>query len=169
MFRRRDDVPEASPAAASERITSVLAEGTSLHGKLTGKGGVRIEGSFEGEVNLDGLFVIGPTGRVTCDELRATTVIVAGARRGDIVAEKVEIRASGRVWGDVLTTAIATDEGAFLRGQIQMEEELEEVLNEAEEVVVSEAKKNDNEEEKVGNKKKQEEGKKEEKTKKAKG
>jgi cytoskeletal protein CcmA (bactofilin family) len=165
MFRRRDDVPEVSPAAASERITSVLAEGTSLHGKLTGKGGVRIEGSFEGEVNLDGLFVIGPTGRVTCDELRATTVIVAGAMRGDIVAEKVEIRASGRVWGDVLTTAIATDEGAFLRGQIQMEEELEEELNEAEEVVVNEAEKSEADGKKV---EKKEVVKKEKKSKKAK-
>lgn len=103
----------------------MLADGTNLRGKLTGKGGVRIEGSFEGEVDLDGLFVIGPTGRVTCEELRAKTVIVAGAMRGDIFAEKVEIRATGRVWGDVLTTSIATEEGAFLRGQIQMEEELE--------------------------------------------
>jgi cytoskeletal protein CcmA (bactofilin family) len=161
MFRRKDDVPEVSPAAASERITSVLAEGTSLHGKLTGKGGVRIEGSFEGEVNLDGLFVIGPTGRVTCDELRATTVIVAGAMRGDIVAEKVEIRASGRVWGDVLTTAIATDEGAFLRGQIQMEEELEEVVSEAEEAEV------ETEEKKEAGKKGNKTVKKEKRTKKA--
>lgn len=103
----------------------MLADGTNLRGKLTGKGGVRIEGNFEGEVDLDGLFVIGPTGRVTCEELRAKTVIVAGAMRGDIFAEKVEIRATGRVWGDVVTTAIATEEGAFLRGRIQMEEDLE--------------------------------------------
>ena len=125
MFRRRADAPQDSQSPSTERITSVMADGTSLRGKLTGQGGVRIEGSFEGEVDLDGLFVIGPTGRVTCDELRANTVIVAGAMRGDIVAEKVEIRSTGRVWGDVITTAISTEEGAFLRGQIQMEEELE--------------------------------------------
>jgi cytoskeletal protein CcmA (bactofilin family) len=105
--------------------------------------------------------VIGPTGRVTCDELRATTVIVAGAMRGDIVAEKVEIRASGRVWGDVLTTAIATDEGAFLRGQIQMEEELEEVVSEAEEVEL------ETEEKKEAGKKEKKMVKKEKRTKKA--
>ena len=125
MFRRRSEVSQDSPPPSTDRITSVLADGTNLRGKLTGKGGVRIEGSFEGKINLDGLFVIGPTGRVTCEELRAKTVIVAGALRGDIYAEKVEIRATGRVWGDVLTTSISTEEGAFLRGQIQMEEELE--------------------------------------------
>jgi len=73
---------------------------------------------------LDGLLVIGPTGRVTCPQLKARHVNVAGAMRGDIVAEKVEIRAGGRVWGDVTTVAMSTEEGAFLRGQIQMEEKV---------------------------------------------
>ncbi|MEK6221528.1 MAG: polymer-forming cytoskeletal protein, partial [Chloroflexota bacterium] len=52
-------------------------------------------------------------------------VIVAGAVRGDITAEKVEIRSTGRVWGNVTTIAFATEEGAFLRGKIQMEEDIE--------------------------------------------
>jgi cytoskeletal protein CcmA (bactofilin family) len=51
--------------------------------------------------------------------------IVAGVVRGDITAEKVEIRSTGRVWGDVVTAAFATEEGAFLRGQIRMEERVE--------------------------------------------
>jgi cytoskeletal protein CcmA (bactofilin family) len=52
-------------------------------------------------------------------------VIVAGAVRSDITAERVEIRATGRVWGNVVTAAFATEEGAFLRGQIIMEEKVE--------------------------------------------
>ncbi|RME07186.1 MAG: polymer-forming cytoskeletal protein, partial [Anaerolineae bacterium] len=40
-------------------------------------------------------------------------------------AEKVDIRSTGRVWGDVVTTAFSTEEGAFLRGQIRMEEQVE--------------------------------------------
>lgn len=125
MFRRRADIAQPGQPQPTERITSVLGDGVSLRGKLTGTGGVRIEGSFDGEVELDGLFVIGPTGRVTCQQLRAKSVIVAGALRGDILAEKVEIRATGRVWGNVVTTAISTEEGAFLRGQIQMEEKVD--------------------------------------------
>jgi cytoskeletal protein CcmA (bactofilin family) len=85
---------------------------------------VRIEGAFEGDINLRGLLVVGESGRVTCEHLKAGVVIVAGAVRGDITAEKVEIRASGRVWGNVMTAAFATEEGAFLRGQIRMEEHL---------------------------------------------
>ena len=128
MFRRRDDAEtpaEETPTTAVERITSVLGDGITYTGKLTGRGGVRIEGAFEGEIKLNGLMVIGPSGRVTCEDLRAKSVIVAGVVRGDITAHKVEIRASGRVWGNVTTLAFSTEEGAFLRGQIQMEEELD--------------------------------------------
>lgn len=125
MFRRKSNVPQQTTPQPAERITSVIADGVSLRGKLGGAGGVRIEGAFDGEIELDGLLVIGATGRVTCPQLKARHVIVAGAMRGDILAEKVEIRATGRVWGDVVTSAMSTEEGAFLRGQIQMEEKVQ--------------------------------------------
>lgn len=126
MFRKRDDadLDPTESSSQTDRITSVLGDGTKYQGKLTGEGGVRIEGTFEGEIQLNGLLVVGTTGRVTCEDLRARTVIVAGTVRGDLTAHKVEIRASGRVWGNVTTKAFATEEGAFLRGQIQMEDEI---------------------------------------------
>jgi cytoskeletal protein CcmA (bactofilin family) len=111
-----------------ERVTSVLGPGITWGGDLSGSGGVRIESIFEGEITLRGLLVVGETGRVTCKEIKANTVVVAGAVRGNITAEKVEIRATGRVWGDVSTTSFSTEEGAFLRGQITMEEEIEIIL-----------------------------------------
>lgn len=127
MFRRRADssTPSFQQPAPLERVTSVLGAGISWKGSLTGSGGVRIEGAFEGEIALRGLLVVGETGRVTCEQLKANVVIVAGAVRGNITAEKVEIRATGRVWGDVVTAAFATEEGAFLRGQIRMEEQID--------------------------------------------
>jgi cytoskeletal protein CcmA (bactofilin family) len=92
---------------------------------MRGTGGVRIEGPMEGEISIHGLVVIGETGRVTCENLRANTVVIAGAVRGNITAEKIEIRSTGRVWGDVITVAFSTEEGAFLRGQVRMEERVE--------------------------------------------
>lgn len=86
---------------------------------------MRIEGAFEGEIALRGLLVVGASGRVTCPHLRANVVVIAGAVRGNITAEKVEIRSTGRVWGDVVTAGFATEDGAFLRGQIRMEEQVD--------------------------------------------
>ena len=127
MFRRNTQPAGESsqPVQAVERITSVLGSGVIWHGSINGSGGVRIEGAFEGEIALRGMLVIGETGRVTCENIRANTVIVAGAVRGNITTQKLEIRASGRVWGDVVTTAFVTEDGAFLRGQIRMEEAVE--------------------------------------------
>lgn len=128
MFRRRSE-PDTTPTqpriAPVERVTSVLGPTTSWKGRLGGSGGVRIEGTFEGDVALRGLLVIGEQGRVTCEHVRANTIIVAGLLKGNVTAQKVEIRASGRIWGDVVTAAFATEEGAFLRGKITMEENVD--------------------------------------------
>jgi cytoskeletal protein CcmA (bactofilin family) len=124
MFKKTP-APTPSPAAPVERVTSVLGPGINWTGNLGGKGGIRIEGTFEGEIAIRGLVVIGETGRLTCKMLKANNVIVAGAVKGSITAEKLEIRSTGRVWGDVVTTAFSTEEGAFLRGQVRMEEHIE--------------------------------------------
>jgi cytoskeletal protein CcmA (bactofilin family) len=130
MFRKRVDpnptVPAPTPSpAALDRITSVLSDGINWKGNLGGSGGVRIEGTFEGDIAMRGLLVVGETGRVTCQSLRANTVIIAGAVKGDITAERLEIRSTGKVWGSVVTASFSTEEGAFLRGQITMEDKVE--------------------------------------------
>ena len=141
MFRRPQSNPSEprQPIPSVERITSVLGSGIVWHGDLDGSGGVRIEGAFEGKIALRGMLVVGETGRVTCENIRANTVIVAGAVRGNITTEKLEIRATGRVWGDVVTTAFVTEEGSFLRGQIRMEESVDLELGTAPETTPSEA------------------------------
>jgi cytoskeletal protein CcmA (bactofilin family) len=131
MFRKRTDpnptvpVPQLPPAAALDRITSVLSSGINWTGNLGGSGGVRIEGTFEGDIAMRGLLVVGETGRVTSRTLRANTVIIAGTVKGDITAERLEIRSTGKVWGNVVTSSFSTEEGAFLRGQITMEDKVE--------------------------------------------
>lgn len=124
MFRKNTQ-PLPTSITPSERVTSVLGPGINWQGNLRGSGGVRIEGAYEGEIAIRGMVVIGETGRITCENLRANTVIVAGAVRGNVTAEKLEIRSTGRVWGDVTVTAFSTEEGAFLRGQVRMEEKVE--------------------------------------------
>lgn len=131
MFRKRSDpnptvpVPQPPPAAALDRITSVLSAGINWTGNMGGSGGVRIEGTFEGDIAMRGLLVVGETGRLTCRTLRANTVIIAGTVKGDITAERLEIRSTGKVWGNVVTVSFSTEEGAFLRGQITMEDKVE--------------------------------------------
>ena len=125
MFGKKKSATTSSQTLPVERVTSVLGPGISWKGDLRGKGGVRIEGALEGEIAVCGMVIIGETGRVTCEQLKAGTVIVAGSVKGQIVSEKLEIRATGRVYGDVTVQSISTDEGAFLRGKVTMEERVD--------------------------------------------
>lgn len=127
MFKRKSDAPMNTPVAVvpTERVTSVLGPGIQWQGSLQGSGGVRIEGSFEGDLSIKGLVVVGQSGQVNTEKLNANTVIVAGLVRGNINAERLEIRSTGKVWGDVRVIAFSTEEGAFLRGQVQMEEKMD--------------------------------------------
>ena len=125
MFSKKKASPSFSNEPAFERVTSVIGPGINWKGDLRGKGGVRIEGALEGEIAIRGLVIIGETGRVTCETFQADIVIVAGAVQGKIAAGKLEIRATGRVYGDVTVQSFSTEEGAFLRGKVTMEEKVD--------------------------------------------
>lgn len=124
MFRRseeRSDIQSQAP----NRVDSVLGAGIAWQGKVSGTGGIRIDGTFDGDIALHGLVVIGESGRVTTGEIRAVTVIVAGTVRGKIIAQRLEISSSGRVWGDVSAVSFSTEDGAFLRGRVTMEDQID--------------------------------------------
>lgn len=124
MFKKRVESSSTQQVVITptERVTSVLGPGITWKGDLSGSGGIRIEGSFEGTVAINGLVVVGQSGRVNTETLKANTVIVAGFVQGNIEAEKLEIRSTGHVWGDVKVVSFKTEEGAFLRGTVTMEE-----------------------------------------------
>lgn len=113
-------------------IESVIGSGMHWKGNLSGAGGLRIEGSFEGNIKLNGPLVVAEGAKVTADEIRASAVSVAGTVKANILADKIELLSTGRVYGDLTTSAFASEEGAFLRGQITMQDTppvLEELSN----------------------------------------
>ena len=126
MFRRKKETPSFTPVVKSpSQIGTVIGAGMSWAGDLSGEGGVRIEGSVTGEIVVRGTVVIGETGKVACKTLKAETLVVAGLVQGDVVCQKLEIRSTGRVWGDVVTMSFSSEDGAFLRGTMKMEERID--------------------------------------------
>lgn len=127
LFARKRESPTFIPDTTQSKVTSVIGPGINWLGDLRGSGGVRIEGTITGEIAIAGLVVIGETGKVECKRLQADTVIVAGTVQGDITCQKLEIRSTGKVWGDVVTTSFSSEDGAFLRGQMRMEDRIDPV------------------------------------------
>ncbi len=132
IFSRKQETVAFTPERLQARVSSVLGPGINWIGNLHGTGGVRIEGTMQGDITIKGLVVIGETGKVICPELKAETVVVAGTVQGNITCQKLEIRSTGRVWGDVVAVAFTSEDGAFLRGQMRMEERVEIVLEQTE-------------------------------------
>jgi len=102
-------------------IQTVLGPGVHYNGTLRGAAGVRIEGTLDGKVIVNGPVIIAEGAKVNAD-IQATVVSVAGNVKGNIVAGKVEILSTGRVWGDLETIDFASEDGAYLRGQVKLQD-----------------------------------------------
>ena len=106
-------------------IHSLLGAGTRYQGKLFFEGRIRIDGDFEGEIQSDGLLVVGPDATVK-GAVRVHTLIVQGGRvEADIHAtELVELHAPAHVKGDIRTQALYMDRGVVFDGSCVMGEVL---------------------------------------------
>ncbi len=107
----------AAPRAESARITQAI----SIRGDITGREDLFVDGELQGSIQLSGAsVVIGPNGRVRA-RVEASEIVVDGSVEGDLVGrERVNIRKSGSVTGKVLTPRVNIEEGAFLRGSVEM-------------------------------------------------
>ena len=118
-----------APSAASPRSNgSVSAEGrayldrgSKISGKISFEGPARIDGEVEGEINAKDSLAIGETAIITA-HIRAASVSVAGKVSGDIVAtQRIEIRPSAKVSGNITAPVLAVQEGAHFEGHCSMQ------------------------------------------------
>lgn len=112
--------PLESSAPSSSRPTN-LGSTVVLKGDLTGSEDLIVEGQFDGTINLrEHCLTIGARGQVKA-EIQATRVIIEGSVTGNITArERIEIRKTGRVMGDLVAPGIAIEDGAYFKGSIEI-------------------------------------------------
>ncbi|MBI5957479.1 MAG: polymer-forming cytoskeletal protein [Chloroflexi bacterium] len=111
------------PAAVLPRqpagFETVLGAGSVLKGDLKCQGNIRMDGTFEGTLQIEGNVLVGEAAKITAD-ISAKSVSIAGAVRGNVSGKKVQLLRTARVWGDITSSAISTEEGAFIDGKISM-------------------------------------------------
>ena len=121
---KKDRMPTAAGGVGS--LNAFLGEGTSFKGTLTFEGTVRIDGKLEGEVFTKDTLVIGEGAQVNA-AIHAGVVEIGGTVHGNIAAErKVEIRASGRLYGNISTPSLVIEEGVVFEGSCTMGRQAEE-------------------------------------------
>jgi cytoskeletal protein CcmA (bactofilin family) len=92
-----------------------------IKGELSGSEDLYVDGHVEGSISLKGnSLTVGPNGQVKAN-VDAKGVVIQGKLDGNIQAsERVEIRKSAVMNGDISTQRISIEEGAFLKGKVDI-------------------------------------------------
>jgi cytoskeletal protein CcmA (bactofilin family) len=102
-------------------INTLLGRGSEFEGKLTFEGTVRIDGKLSGEVFSEDVLVVGE-GALVQAQIDVGEIIIQGTVIGNIRAKRgIEIRAPGRVKGDLTTPSLQVDKGVIFEGRSFME------------------------------------------------
>ena len=121
--------PNATPAnsytpvkpAASPMDQATIGRSLVIKGVVTGAESLFNDGRVEGSINFPGNRVtIGRNGNVAAN-ITAQEVVIMGKVQGNVeCADRLDIRSEGLLSGDVITHRISVEEGAILKGGVEV-------------------------------------------------
>ena len=113
------NLPRKTASAAGEQAT--IGRSLVIKGEVTGTESLYIDGRIEGAVNFAGHRVtIGSNGSVAAN-ISAREVVIIGEVQGNIqCTDRLDIRSQGSLTGDVITHRISVEDGAILKGGVQI-------------------------------------------------
>lgn len=109
-------IDKTTPPGTNE-FTTVIGADATLKGELTFEKAVRVDGKVEGKIVTKGQLAISQGGKVQA-EVQAGSVIVEGDVIGNLHAsDRIELRRSARLRGDLRASKLLVAEGASFVGQ----------------------------------------------------
>ena len=111
---------EKSDGGEFGEVNAYLGKGSRVSGKLNFDGTVRVDGQVEGEISAQDTLIVGERAVVTA-QINGNTVVIRGKVTGDINARKrVEIRAPGKLFGNIVTPSLVIHDGVVFEGHCSM-------------------------------------------------
>ena len=102
---------------------NLIGAGTEITGDIKSNGDVRIDGGLTGNLKTSGKVVIGETGKVG-GEIECKNSEVLGEVHGKIqVSELLSLKATAKIFGDIITKKLAIEPGSKFTGNCSMGEE----------------------------------------------
>jgi cytoskeletal protein CcmA (bactofilin family) len=99
---------------------NLISIGTDITGDIKSNGDIRIDGSLKGNLITKGKVVIGPTGKIS-GEVTCKNSEVSGILEGKIVVSQLlNLKASSKILGDIVTSKLAIEPGARFTGNCNM-------------------------------------------------
>jgi cytoskeletal protein CcmA (bactofilin family) len=116
MWGRR----KGTPSRTRGRIGAFIDEDSQMEGKYTCAGTVVLDAKFQGEITSKDTLIIDERAVVHAT-IQAVTLVVRGELVGSATAsERVELKSTARVTGDIEAPIIVMEEGAVHDGQSRM-------------------------------------------------
>ncbi len=113
-------MPKNNDHKGIEKITTTLGKETNFSGILKFRESLKIDGKFEGEIESPGFLYI-ENGAVVKANIKVGSVVVGGVVRGNIEAsERLEMLATGRVYGNIRTAKLNIADGVVFEGKCEM-------------------------------------------------
>jgi cytoskeletal protein CcmA (bactofilin family) len=108
-----------APVKGSD-LTAFIDEASEIEGKYTFSGTVMLNGKFKGEITSNDTLIIGEKGVINA-QIRAGVILISGEVVGNVLGlERVELRGSARVFGDVEAPVVVVEEGVLFEGHCRM-------------------------------------------------
>ncbi|MCC5940957.1 MAG: polymer-forming cytoskeletal protein [Balneolaceae bacterium] len=99
---------------------NMISEGTHIKGTINSKSDLRIAGRIDGDCICKGKIIVTSSANLS-GNLIATDADVSGFVDGTVkVANRLTLRQSARVGGDIFTKVFVVEEGAQLNGSCKM-------------------------------------------------
>jgi cytoskeletal protein CcmA (bactofilin family) len=107
------------------REAAVIGPSIQINGDLSGEEDLIIQGKVSGTIQLrEKSLTVGNQGKVDANVL-ANSIIIEGEVNGDLYgSERVSIRKTGNVRGNIVSPKVSLDEGCRFKGSIDMDEEM---------------------------------------------
>lgn len=118
--KKADSSIELRPS--TRQSAAAIGPSIIMRGDITGEEDLMIQGRVEGTLQLpQNDLTVGPNGKVKA-ELRALNIEVEGEVFGDLHGtEKVVVRRSGRVEGNISSPRVVLEDGCRFKGAIDMD------------------------------------------------
>ncbi len=112
--------PVKTVGAPTEQAT--IGRSLVIKGEISGSESLYVDGKIEGTINLnDNRVTIGRNGSVTAN-ITAREVVIMGKVQGNVTcSDRLDIRSEGSLTGDVITQRISVEDGAIMKGSIEVQ------------------------------------------------
>lgn len=106
--------------ATKEQEITQIGSTVTIKGDISGKSDVRVAGTVNGSINIEGELIIERSGFVE-GEIKSTNAVVAGSVKGNIeCTEKLILENTSKFVGNIKTKHLIIQEGAIFQGNCQM-------------------------------------------------